>query len=193
MKAVHKLELSPVRGGDSVSLKVFEVPNISQIRNEHIERCKREYADLQGLWFSDVSKYEDALEIDVLTGADYLWCFQGGRTIRGERNEPVAVETCLGWVLSGPMKGQIEGRETSVNFVGSERIGEQTIEQSVHKLWDLETMGIRELDVGVHEALKDCIVHTGTRYKVCLSWKEGVSNLPSNYSCSVKGGADGSA
>ena len=39
-----------------------------------------------------------------MIGADYLWYFQEGRTIRGQRDEPVAVETSLGWVLSGPMK-----------------------------------------------------------------------------------------
>ena len=44
--------------------------------------------------------------IDLLVGADYLWHFQKGCTIRGKYDEPVDVETKLGWVLSGPLKGQ---------------------------------------------------------------------------------------
>ena len=42
--------------------------------------------------------------IRVLIGADYSWSFQKGCKIRDKTDEPVAVETKLGWVLSGPMK-----------------------------------------------------------------------------------------
>ena len=38
--------------------------------------------------------------------ADYLWTFQSGKVVKGKVVEPVAVETCLGWVLSGSMKGR---------------------------------------------------------------------------------------
>ena len=72
---------------------------------EHLEHViKNDFPHLRDLRFSHVcqSKYE--LEIDLLVGADYLWEFQKGRTVRGEAKEPVAVETELGWVLSGPLK-----------------------------------------------------------------------------------------
>ena len=52
----------------------------------------------------DVCKEQEELEIDVLLGSDYLWSFQTGGTRRGRVGEPVAVETELGWVLSGPLK-----------------------------------------------------------------------------------------
>ena len=60
--------------------------------------------------------------IDVLVGTDYLWHSQKGCTIRVNFNEPVAVETELGWVLSGPMRGQDTCSDihlTQVNFVAS--------------------------------------------------------------------------
>ena len=80
-----------------------------------IEIRKGKYPHLQGLWFSDVSRNEEFLGVDLLIGADYLWCFQGGRIIRGEVDQPVAVETCLGWVLSGPLKGTRDDRQINVN------------------------------------------------------------------------------
>ena len=40
-------------------------------------------------------KNED-LEIDVLIRYEYMWCFECRRTIGGEPDEPVAVETGLG-------------------------------------------------------------------------------------------------
>ena len=90
----------------------------TQIRNEHIKAKKSEYPHLQGSWFPDVSQDSKILGVDLLIGADYLWSFQEGRTIRGEPNDPVAIETRLGWVLSGPLRGFCEDSQIIVNFVG---------------------------------------------------------------------------
>ena len=89
----------PFQGGNGIKIEAYEVPTTAQIRNEHIEIRKSEYPHLQALWFSDVTRDKDMLEVDLLIGADYLWCFQMGRTIRGEVDQPVSMEICLGWVL----------------------------------------------------------------------------------------------
>ena len=72
------------------------MPKISSIQNGHVELARNEYPHLKGLWFSDVCKAQDELEIDILVGADYLWNFQKECTIRGKPDEPVAVQTELG-------------------------------------------------------------------------------------------------
>ena len=99
LSGVYEFQVFPLQGGDGIKIEAYEVPNITQIRNEHIEVKKSEYPHLQGLWFSDVSRDSEILEVDLLIGADYLWSFQEGRAIRGEPNDPVAIETRLGWVL----------------------------------------------------------------------------------------------
>lgn len=95
----------------------------------------------------------------------------------------MAVETCLGWVLSGPLKGSRDYTPVSVNFVG--HVSNQELQDSAQKLWDFETLGIREEDE-VHKALKDAISFNGKRYEVGLPWKEGHGPLPSNYRNSLK-------
>ena len=57
------------------------------------------------------------------------------------------------------------------------------IDSKVHKLWDLETLGIRETGSGdeQHEEFKDSISFDGIRYSVKLPWKEGHPYFPSNY------------
>ena len=40
------------------------------------------------------------LNIDILVGGDYYWQFFSGKIVRGIAG-PVAMETSLGWVLSG--------------------------------------------------------------------------------------------
>ena len=58
------------------------------------------YTHLAGLDLADLSP-DETLQVDMLIGSDFYWDFITGRTIRG-RSGPVAVETTLGWVLSGP-------------------------------------------------------------------------------------------
>ena len=36
------------------------------------------------------------------------WNFQGGQALRGGQQEPVAIKTVLGWVLSAPVTGKSE-------------------------------------------------------------------------------------
>ena len=94
----------PLKSDRALRLEADVVPEISNICNKCIEVAKNDFPHLRDLWFSDVCQTKEELVIDLLIGSDYLWEFQKGRTIRGEPEEPVAVETELGWVLSGPLK-----------------------------------------------------------------------------------------
>ena len=84
------------------------------------------------------------LEVDVLVGVDYLWLFQNGRVLRGKPNEPVAIETELGWVLSGCVDlGSVEADERfEVKLVRTENCGSR-LDHLTTKFWDLESIGIR--------------------------------------------------
>ena len=104
LRDVVEVTISPVKGEKEIKLEAYVVPEISKIPNVHVEIARDNYPHFKDLWFSDVNIRQEELEIDVLVGADYLWDFQSNRTIRGKCNEPVAVETELGWVLSGPMQ-----------------------------------------------------------------------------------------
>ena len=110
------------------ALEAYVVPEISRTSNEHVEVVKNYFQHLRDLWFSDVCQSKEGLEIDLLIRADYLWEFQRGRTERGESEEPFAIETELGWVLSGPLKRRYEFSETgvqelSVNIISQDSAG----------------------------------------------------------------------
>ena len=96
-------------------------------------------------------------------------------------NEPIAVKTTLGWVLSGPLQGHKPPEaECHINFVSSSMQEKHQLEECLHKLWDLDSIGIRENDE-VRTNLVDDIAFTGDRYSVSLPWKVGHKDLPSNY------------
>ena len=186
------LDVMPLRCGKVLTLEAYVVPGISHVRNEHIEVVKHNFPHLKDLWFSDVNKTAHELEIDLLIGSDNLWNFQSGRIVRGELDEPVALETELGFVLSGPLKekrADDENAGTHVNMVVGEplvlvNVGMANVEEAVHRLWDLDSLGIKESDE-VRDGFGDSIGFDGQRYSVKLPWKVGNTTLPTNYELSL--------
>ena len=85
--------------------------------------------------------------MDILVGIDYLWDIQEDEVIRGEPGQSVAVKTKLGWVLSGPLRGKnLQGlmqSNISLAIDSTALSKKQKLEEDVHKLWDLETLGIK--------------------------------------------------
>ena len=185
LRSVVGVEIEPICGGGGVFLEAYVVPKISEVKNDRLDLVKHEYAHLKDLWMSDVCKGRVSLEIDVLIGADNLWAFQSGKIVKGKDDEPVAIDTCLGWVVSGPLRGSSEFKTTSVNFVSqSGNQNANNIGYDVNKLWDLETLGVKEFN-DVHEALIDKIKFNGSNYLVKLPWKQGHGHLSTNYSNSL--------
>ena len=184
-REVVELNLESIDGQKPLTIEALVVPEICSIQNAHVELARKEYPHLKGIWFSDVCKEQEELEIDVLIGSDYLWNFQTGSTRRGRAGEPVAVETELGWVFSGPLKmqGTDSASVAQVNFVAQRRDIE-SLERDVQRLWSFEALGINEKDK-VHEEFLDSISFTGSRYSVKLPWKEGHDKLPDNHANSL--------
>ena len=116
-REVVELNLESVHGKKSLTLEAVVVPEICSIQNAYVELARKEYPHLKGIWFSDVCKEEEELEIDILIGSDYLWSFQTGSTRRGKAGDPVAIETELGWVLSGPLRMQEAGSASVLQVV----------------------------------------------------------------------------
>ena len=73
-----------------------------------------------------------------------------------------------------------------VNFVAqnSITIASDSLESTVGKLWDLESLGIKASDE-VHESFENDISFIDGRYSVKLPWKQGHEPLPSNYANSL--------
>ena len=55
LRGINKFQVFPLQGGNGIKIKVHEVPNMTQISNEHIEVRKTKYFHLQDLSFLDVN------------------------------------------------------------------------------------------------------------------------------------------
>ena len=100
-----------------------------------------------------------------------------GNVRQGEsQNAPRAVETIFGWTLAGEITKEPEYRSLETVNLATEKY---TMESDLKRLWDLETLGIREADYG-YERFQDNIRFNGHRYSVRLPWKAGSYHLPDN-------------
>ena len=186
MREVVEFYLVPVVGGKGVKISCFVVESIGSISNVHLEEVKHIYPHLNLVWFSDVCRNKEVLDIQVLIGSDYQWEFLEGEQIRGGHHEPVAIKTSLGWVLSGQLKGEsFSYQDSVVNFVQADDRSDSNILQQVNKLWDLDSLGIRPENDASKESFVDEIQFTGSRYSVKLPWKAGHGPIPQNYSTCV--------
>ena len=78
LREVIQFDVMPLQANRSLMLEAYVVPVISNVGNEHVEVVKSDFPHLRHLWFSDVCRTKDELEIDLLIGSDYLWEFQKG-------------------------------------------------------------------------------------------------------------------
>ena len=113
--------------------------------------------------------------------------------VYGGRNEKRRCErTKLGWVLSGPVKGEIVDvtsvSNVNINFISDKETNvfndKASLQDQIYKLWDLDSVGVRPT-TDVHEDIVDKIEFTGERYSNKLPWKEAHKPLPTNYGVSV--------
>ncbi|KAK2549503.1 hypothetical protein P5673_030047, partial [Acropora cervicornis] len=141
--------------GMNVYITSYVVPVIcSPVSNQQSQGTLECYPYLQGLQLAcDTS---DSVNVDVLIGADYYWSFFTGNIIKGDPYGPVALETNLGWVLSGPSVCSRFTRSCTVNLSSTHVLKIESTHMSdmkddLQKFWDLETLGIKEHETSVYD------------------------------------------
>ena len=103
--------------GQDVELSAFVVPTICDpLQSQSVVQDSLTYAHLKGLKLADYHTGEDNVDIDILVGSDQYWSLVSGRVVRGEHG-PTAIETKLGWVLSGPIPEGTQVNRQQSNLV----------------------------------------------------------------------------
>ena len=165
----------------------------ASLQGQNIEHAKQTYLHLNGLKLADETCEQQDAEIDLLIGSDQMWQFFSGQKISGKSGVGlVAFETSLGWVLSGPVEGKYDPKlssatnfvETHVLFTCRENSEEMTLTEQVSHLWDIESIGIRDVQ-DVHKSFIENVSFQNGRYSVSLPFKEYAQDIPDNYNLSL--------
>lgn len=163
-------------------VELYVVPFIcSPVCGQHIELAQATFEHLINLPLADSTDGISELEVDVLIGEDFYWSFILGKIASGS-NGPVAVETPLGWVLSGVMKDpSVQNVNLSILKVAVEPV-DRVVEQKLKDFWSLESIGVvNEPKTNDPEDFESNISFEKGRYTVQLPWKQNDTVLPDNY------------
>ena len=171
----------------SVYVEAIYVPEIcSPLKNQNIEIAAGQYEDLLNLDFADCSEGEDSLKVGAQIVLDFYYSFVSGVVKKGTKG-PVAIDSCLGWMLSGPYNNL---NETSTNVITTHALlayceqYETSLTQVIKNFWKVDSLGVNnELEV-VNEFEQD-LQFDGERYVVKLPIKPHHEVLPDNHENSV--------
>ena len=162
---------------DSISISALSYPAICSPLPSKIDfDCPH----LEGLELAD-DWANPRGSIDILIGSDHYWAVVTGEVVRGDDGRgPTAVNSKLGWLLSGPIDGTVGLAATHTNLIISsqtECLGESSNDDgltgTLKKFWETDAIGIHELqDESEVKPFMTDVNFDGKRYVVGLPWTE---------------------
>ena len=163
--------------GKPVAIEAIVVPVVcGPLPRQRPKSAKMNYPHLMNLFLSDFSD-DPSMEVDILVGGDFYWSFMTGRIIKGpEPQSPSALETTIGWVLSGPNK--FSPRADSHSLVTVSLNTAVSFDEDIKKFWEIEESPSSVDEV--MEKFKSEVSFNGKRYVVKLPFKSEHDFLPDN-------------
>ena len=155
--------------GCNIYMKGFAVPVIcSPLTSQRVEIAEKIYPILKELDLSDVNK--DNSNIDLLIGADFYWTVMEGEIKRCNADGLTALNSKLGWVLSGPFDGKASSMTLNLmtdhvlNVQVSLSDEEEKLDKLVETFWNLDTLGIIKNELSVYDKFMEGVRFINGRY-----------------------------
>ena len=171
--------------GTEVPISVLIVPKIAAPLQNLVPIPGNHYPHLHGLPLAHPVRNSDNFEITLLIGADFYWNIVQDRIVRG--NGPTAVESKIGYLLSGPLS-----QPNDTSDIGMLHVGTVTgVGTHIDKFWDVEFTGTlptsKSMTVSNQQLLSTYISSSVSQgpdgsYIVNFPWKADHPPLPSNRS-----------
>ena len=168
--------------GELIPLSVLIVPKIAAPLQtvSHLQLHRLPY--LQGLALACPIIADKPFEISLLIGVDHYWKFVGDQITRGDG--PTAVESKLGYLLSGPLHLSNHSQEITNTFHVS--VNRPSIEQTIEKFWIIESTRTLPASPQSHDQFTDdylssIVQENSGSYVVKFPWKDNHAPLPSNF------------
>ena len=183
--AVVRLYLRAHHQGEPVAISALTSPVICSPLPSAI-RVDR-YPHLSDLQLADESSTPRG-EIDVLIGSNFYWSIVTGEVVKADEG-PVAVNSKLGWLLSGPMDSHeahqvfhsnvvISGAPTNPTY----GVRDDALVNALRRFWEDESLGIVDTpaDIVNPNSFMLPISFRDGRYVVSLPWKCDHADVPNH-------------
>ena len=138
---------------ENLKMEALIVPFICDpLSHQPTRRAMEKHEHLHDLELADLCSIDDRLQIDLLIGSDFYWSMVTG-VIRRGRSGPTAIQTKVGWVLSGPT--DVREVTTNLTFTSTHLLNvhciaaEDKLEDRLKKFW---TLGIQTQEQSVGDS-----------------------------------------
>ena len=156
------------------------------LKNQNIESVS-EIPEFASLKFADSNPKNTPLVVDILIGADNYWRFFNDHKVKNSKGTLVAIDTKLGYVLSGSIdKNPLESNVLTTHVLECQyEIRESTsnLQKTLNKFWDCENIpDSDEKSIVIEKFEKDISFNKEEkRYEVSLPFIEQYEILNDNY------------
>ena len=185
-----------VKGIDkNIFVEALVIPTICSTLTNQGSNCAllSKYPHLRNLSLTQ-SSMESSLNIDVLIWLDTYYNFIYGTVVRGKYNDPIALESTLGCLISGP---HIIDNETDVYNVDSHFLlvpaslfnmyaVEKELFESHSKIWNIEPVDVTKKELDVYKNFENEWKIQEGRYSIKLPFKSTSEFVPGYYITSEK-------
>ena len=190
---VVRVKLINKKEEDCGFFELLVVPLIcSPLSCQRTKMAKSKYDHLKDLYLADFVGNAGSIQIQILIGTDYYFSLITGRCKRGEPDSPVALESRLGWILSGPVE-RCAGNNVASNHISithsmlvedSKHYGVENecakneVYQKFSRFWEVESAeGYKDI---MDQFTRD-IVFENSKYFISLPFNENRYLIPDNF------------
>ncbi|XP_067633216.1 uncharacterized protein [Eurosta solidaginis] len=175
------LEIGEVNSRHTYSLK-----NVHTIKGLHLPKQSFEKSRFNHLKSLPIENYED-VEPVLLLGLDNCHLCLSNKVVEAGHDQPVAVETKLGWVVYGPHQQESVDMPRVLHIRKSESY--KQLNNLMEEYFSNESFGVRStkivLESDENQRARKILLETtkniGQRYEVGLLWRQDFTELPSSY------------
>ena len=127
--------------------------------------------------------------VSLLIGADTPEAFFTLDEKRGNRDQPIAIKTPLGWTVQGPCGKRKHNQSVSINHISNTDLDNKLSAMWKHDFQDSMTStktAMSREDKMVMDQLKDTQEIYRGRYRFGMPWNVDLSTIQSNYKVAEK-------
>ena len=181
--------------GRTIRIVCYVKDICSPLNGQYINLASEKYKHLHNLKLADSDLRSGNMKVDVLIGADFYWSFVENTTIRGYHNDPIALKSKLGFLLSGPIfvKKVFENSETGscvntahVMLVESSLSPGSLVKESMTSVWGIGEFDNSNFEVIDRFRLTIKYNETQKQYSVRLPFKIDHHPICDNYDLCIK-------
>ena len=182
--AIATIRIHTVNGGQ-IPVSVLVVPKLAAPVRNSIRAHLNNFPYLSGLTLAHPVTSDENFCVSVLIGADHYWEFIEDQVVRGDG--PTAVESRLGYLLSGPLPSPQSIETTNLHISAFSCITHSEEASHNNTLWQIESMSTmpvrQDLDATfMQEYMATRITaQPDGAYSLKFPWRNAHPPLPTNY------------